>query len=122
MLVGAGTTHFLSPGFFDELVPEWVPGAARFWTNASGAAEIAVGALVANRRTERLGGWAALALFLAVYPANIQDAITHPPTDGRGVASLVRLPLQIPLLLWAHHHARARHGAAVPSGHDHRPR
>ena len=121
LLVGAGTMHFVSPRFFDELVPSWVPGAPRFWTDVSGAAEIAVGALVANRRTERVGGWAALALFVAVYPANIQDAISHPPTDGRGVTSLIRLPLQLPLFAWALHHARTRHGAVVPSDRDHRP-
>ncbi len=108
LLVGAGTMHFVSPAFFDELVPAWVPGDPRTWTNVSGAAEIAVGALVANRRTEQVGGWAALALFVAVYPANIHDALTNPPTDARGVASLVRLPLQLPLFAWALHHARRR--------------
>lgn len=107
LLIGAGSMHFVSPQFFDDLVPSWVPGEPRFWTNVSGAAEIAVGALVANRRTERIGGWAAFALLLAVYPANIQDVIDHPPTDARGVVSLVRLPVQLPLLAWALHHARA---------------
>lgn len=108
----------MSPGFFDDLVPRWVPGEPRLWTNVSGVAELTAGALVANRSTERLGGWAALAVLIAVYPANIDDTLTHPPTDARGVASLVRLPLQIPLVLWAHHHARARHGAAVPAGRE----
>jgi uncharacterized membrane protein len=119
LLVGAGTMHFVSPEFFDELVPSWVPGEPRLWTNVSGVAEIAVGALVANERTERIGGWAALALFVAVYPANVQDAISHPPTDGRGVTSLIRLPLQLPLFAWALHHARSRHGTGVPSRRDH---
>jgi uncharacterized membrane protein len=111
--------HFVSPEFFDDLVPSWVPGEPRVWTNVSGVAELAVGALVANRRTERVGGWAALALFVAVYPANIHDTLTNPPTDARGVGSLVRLPLQLPLFAWAVHHARARHGTDVPSARDH---
>lgn len=118
LLMGAGTMHFVSPEFFDELVPTWVPGEPRFWTNVSGVAEVAVGAVVANRRTERIGGWAALALFVAVYPANVQDAISNPPTDARGVASLVRLPLQLPLFAWALHHAWARHGSGVSSARD----
>ena len=118
LLVGAGTMHFVSPEFFDDLVPGWVPGAPRAWTNVSGVAEIVVGGLVANRRTERIGGWAALALFLAVYPANIHDTLTNPPTDARGVASLIRLPLQLPLFAWSLHNARARHGAVVPSHRD----
>lgn len=119
LLVGAGTMHFVSPEFFDDLVPAWVPGEPRSWTNVSGAAEVVVGALVANRRTERIGGWAALALFVAVYPANVHDAVTNPPTDARGIASWVRLPLQLPLFAWALHHARARHSSDVPSGRDH---
>jgi len=107
LLVGAGTMHFVTPTFFDELVPGWVPGDPRAWTYASGVAELAVGGLVANRRTAHVGGWAALALFVAVYPANVQDALEHPPTDGRGVASWIRLPLQLPLFAWAVHVARA---------------
>jgi len=71
------------------------------------APELVVGGLLANRRTERLGGWAAFGLLLAVYPANVWDVVEHPPTDARGVASLVRLPLQLPLLAWALHHAGA---------------
>ncbi len=122
LLISAGTMHFVSPEFFDDLVPSWVPGERRFWTNISGVAEIAVGALVANRRTERVGGWAAFALFVAVYPANIDDAISNPPTDARGVVSLVRLPLQLPLFAWALHHARPRHGTPVPSARDHASR
>lgn len=120
LLMGAGTMHFVSPEFFDELVPHWVPGRPRLWTNVSGVAELAAGALVASRRTERIGGWAALAVLVAVYPANIVDTIDHPPTDARGIASLVRLPLQLPLFAWALHHALARHGSGVPSGHDDR--
>lgn len=118
LLLGAGITHFVSPEFFDGLVPAWVPGEPRFWTNVSGAAELAAGALVANRRTERVGGWAALAVFVAVYPANVNDALTNPPSDARGIASWVRLPLQLPLFAWALHHARARHGSDVPSSRD----
>jgi uncharacterized membrane protein len=101
LLAGAGTLHFVTPTFFDELVPGWVPGDPRAWTYASGVAELGVAGLLANRRTGRLGGWAAFALLLAVYPANIWDVVEHPPTDGRGIASLVRLPLQLPLLAWA---------------------
>jgi uncharacterized membrane protein len=106
LLLGAGTMHFVTPAFFDDLVPGWVAGPARAWTNVSGVAELAAGALVARRRTERIGAWAALVVFVAVYPANIHDTITHPPTDGRGIASLVRLPLQLPLFVWALRHTR----------------
>lgn len=107
LLAGAGTMHFVTPTFFDELVPGWVPGEPRAWTYGSGVAELVVGGMLASRRTARAGGWAALALFLAVYPANVQDALDHPPSDGRGIATWIRLPLQLPLFAWSVHVARA---------------
>lgn len=109
------------PRVFDAVVPGWVPGSARFWTYASGVAELAVAAMLAGRRTRRAGGWAAAALFLAVYPANVQmtvDAATRcraAPRDRRRLlvlaATLARLPLQWPLVAAA---------AAVARGHDDR--
>ena len=106
-LVGAGglavmgVLHFAVPKQFDRIVPGWVPGSPRFWTYFSGVWELGSAALVANRRTSRVGGYAAAATFAAVYPANIQMAIDNPPTTPTGVAMLLRLPLQVPMLAWA---------------------
>lgn len=106
VMLGAGTLHFVNPEFYDPLVPEALPGSVRAWVYASGIAELAAGALVVNPRTEKLGAWASLAVFVGVYPGNIHDAIQHPPVDARGIASLIRLPLQFPLFFWALRHAR----------------
>lgn len=97
----AGIMHFVQPRFFDDLIPDVVPGTPRWWTYGSGAAELVAASLLLDRRTARVGAWATFAVLLGVYPANIADTVAHPPTDARGVASLVRLPLQIPLLVWA---------------------
>ena len=100
LLAGAGVTHFLKPGFYDPIVPHALPGPARAWTYLSGVAEIGVAAAVAYPATRKHGALAALALFLAVYPANIQMAV-----DAKGVGGKViaygRLPLQLPLFAWA---------------------
>ena len=99
-LLGAGTTHFLAPQFFDGLIPKRLPFSPRFWTNASGIAELATGAAVLT--DARIGGWSALMLFIGVYPANIKDAIDNwPPQTARGFGSFLRLPLQFPLFAWA---------------------
>ena len=37
LMGGAGTTHFTNPGFYDPIVPDWMPGSARAWTYVSGA-------------------------------------------------------------------------------------
>ena len=99
LLIGAGATHFAVPAPFDTIVPRWIPGPARFWTYASGAAEIAVGTAVAVPRTRRLGGLAAVALFSAVFPANVQMAWDWrtKPWPYRAVA-FGRLPLQVPMI------------------------
>ncbi len=98
--------HFVRPELFDAIVPDWMPGSKRTVTLASGVAEIAGALLVANPGTRRIGGWFCFLTFLGVYPANVQSALdggiaeAGPPFDSALVAWL-RLPLQIPLLLWA---------------------
>src|SRR5215204_2209278 len=106
MMLGIGTLHFLTPRFFDELIPRSL-GNARAWTYASGAAELTAGALVLDRRTARFGGWAAFAVILGVWPGNWKMAIdAGTPHDAASWVAWLRLPLQIPLLLWARHVAR----------------
>ncbi|MGY0236860.1 DoxX family protein [Longispora urticae] len=102
LLAGMGALHFLKPRPFDRIVPRALPGSPRFWTYASGVAELAVAASVALPATRRAGGYAAAGLFAAVFPANVQMAV-----DARGgspkakAIAYGRLPLQIPLIGWA---------------------
>ncbi|MDT0380044.1 hypothetical protein RM572_14875 [Streptomyces sp. DSM 42041] len=104
LLIGAGALHFARPEPFDTIVPRSLPGPPRRWTHLSGAAELAVGAAVAHPRTRRLGGYAAAALFAAVFPANVRmarDWRDRPAPLRYG--AYARLPLQAPLILWALH-------------------
>ena len=105
----AGVAHFANPGFFDEIVPHSLPGTARTWTYVSGLAELACAVTVARRPTRRAGALAAAALFVAVFPANVQMAFDwrHRPAIEQA-AAYGRLPLQIPLVVWA---LRVRRGA-----------
>jgi uncharacterized membrane protein len=100
-LLGIGTLHFVAPSYFDGIVPKWVPGSARFWTYASGVAELSSGALLASEKTKRVGGYVAAATIVTVYPANIQMAIDHPPRDLVGIGTWLRLPMQFPMIAWA---------------------
>src|SRR2546427_8225969 len=98
----AGVSHFAIPHFYDAIVPHALPGSARAWTLASGAAELACAAAVALPRTRRLGATVAAVLFVAVFPANIQMAVDWRPRPALDQAiAYGRLPLQIPLVLWA---------------------
>ncbi|MDP9182058.1 MAG: hypothetical protein M3P04_04695 [Actinomycetota bacterium] len=106
LLAGAGTTHFTHPRFYDQIVPQALPGPARAWTWGSGVVELVLAATVATPGTRRKGAFAAAALFVAVFPANVQMAM-----DSQGVKAQVltygRLPLQLPLVLWAWRVSRA---------------
>lgn len=114
LLTSTGVLHFAAPASFDSIVPEQLPGAARTWTHLSGVAELLVAALIAVPRTRRLGGMLAALLFVAVFPANVKMAIdwSDRPVWMRALA-YGRLPLQIPLVLWAvlvYRRAAARRG------------
>jgi uncharacterized membrane protein len=102
MLVGMGVLHFVAPKSFDSIVPAELPGSARFYTLASGVAEAATGALILAPRTRRLGAAAAVALFIAVYPANINSVRLwwHKGWPAR-IGAIARLPLQYPMITTA---------------------
>ncbi|MGP9537942.1 DoxX family protein [Brachybacterium sp. AOP43-C2-M15] len=108
LLVGAGVAHLVRPEPFDRIVPRALPGPARHYTCASGIAELGVAGLLAIPRTRRVGGLAAFALFVAVFPANLQMAHDwrHARPRKRAIA-LGRLPLQGVLVALALHAARA---------------
>ena len=102
LLIGVGTTHFLAPKPFDDIVPAELPGSARFYTYASGVAEVSIGVLLVPRSTRRLAALAAAALFVAVFPANVNMVRLwwDKPWPMR-IAALARLPLQIPMITTA---------------------
>ncbi|MBW3646701.1 MAG: hypothetical protein KY440_02840 [Actinobacteria bacterium] len=98
LLTATGLVHFISPGSYDGLIPPFLPNP-RAWIYGSGIAELACAAAVAIPATRRGGGLASAVLFVAVFPGNLYMAIE--PGDVPRWAALARLPLQIPLVLWA---------------------
>ena len=102
LLAAAGATHFARPRPYDAIVPRALPGTPRFWTYASGVAELAVAGAVALPSTRKWGGLAAAALFTAVFPANVKMARDwrDRPALPRA-AAYARLPVQAPLIWWA---------------------
>ncbi|MFI8192285.1 DoxX family protein [Streptomyces sp. NPDC085946] len=111
LLAAAGVAHFAVPRPFDAIVPRSLPGSPRTWTYASGAAELALAAGLALPRTRRTTALATAAFFAGVFPANVKMAVDwrHRPAPQRAVA-FGRLPLQVPLVLWARGVARGGEG------------
>ncbi|MGW1982351.1 DoxX family protein [Streptomyces collinus] len=111
LLAAAGVAHFAAPRQFDHTIPEALPGSPRAWTYGSGAVELALAAGIAARRTRPVAAKAAAAFFVGVFPANVKMALDwrHRPAPQRN-AALARLPLQVPLVLWARGVARGGEG------------
>lgn len=113
-VTSAGVLHFVNPEFFDAIVPPWLPPARRFWTLASGVAELIVGPALLVPRWRRRAGLAAIGLFLAVYPANLYMAWDWRDRPlGERLVSYARLPLQFVLIALALRIARGGRRASA---------
>lgn len=116
LLVTTGTLHFMTPKGFEAIVPRFL-GDPAIWVRASGIAELGCAAALAISSTRRNGALATTVLFVAVFPANIEMAVdsSGPPRDLLHNPAIAwgRLPLQIPLILWALY--VARHSKEFPA-------
>lgn len=106
-LTAMGALHLVKPEPFERLIPERLPGTARAWAVGSGYAELVTAGLLLLPGTRRLGGAAAAALFVGVWPGNVKMAWDRRREPwSRQLVSLGRLPLQIPLITTAARIAR----------------
>lgn len=115
MLLTTGTLHFVAPAAFESIVPVFL-GSPATWVYASGAAELACAVGLAVARTRRRTAWLTAALFVIVFPANITMAVRALQGHGNVAIALARLPLQIPLLVWALYIAGFRWTSPPPAG------
>jgi uncharacterized membrane protein len=101
VFIAAGALHFIRPEWYEAIMPDYLP-AHRELVYASGVAEAAGGLAVLHPRTRRFGGRLLVATLLAVYPANIHMALNPDDYPDIPQAALwARLPLQLPLIVWA---------------------
>lgn len=106
LLIAAGTCHFLRPDLYLRIVPPALPWPGTL-VALSGAIEIGIGLLLLPRRTAPWAAWGAIALFVAVFPANLYMAAVPERFPSIPVWLLwARLPLQAVLVAWAWVHAR----------------
>ena len=104
-LLFAGLSHLSwARTTFRAQVPDWLPLGADLVVVASGVVEVALGlALIALTRQRVVVGWVVAAFFVAVFPGNVSQLVTH--TDAFGLdtdlARWLRLPFQPLLIAWA---------------------
>ena len=105
-LAAAGVGHLVMPEEFLAQVPAWMPARLAV-VYASGVVEIGLGiALVAAPRHRVTVGWVVAAMFVAVFPGNVNQAITGEDafgltTPGSRWGRLLFQPLFVVWALWS---------------------
>lgn len=99
----AGFAHFAFPTPFVKIVPTFLP-AHLMLVYVSGFFEILGGIGLLVPRGSRAAAWGLIALYIAVFPANINMAVNQIHLDGipdSPILPWVRLPFQAVLIIWA---------------------
>lgn len=102
-LITAGTFHFVTPEPFVRIVPDYLP-AHRALVYISGFFEILGGIGLLVPPVRQAAAWGVVALFIAVFPANVNMAINDIVLDGiphQPLLYWLRLPFQGVLIAWA---------------------
>ncbi len=102
-MITAGTLHFINPQPFVQIVPGFLPYPLAL-VYISGFFEILGGIGLLLPWVSRAAAWGLIALFIAVFPANINMALNEIVISGLPYNALLywgRLPLQGVLITWA---------------------
>lgn len=102
-LIIVGFTHFIRPEQYARIVPPELPYPVGL-VYISGIFEILGGIGLLIPVISVAAAWGIIALFIAVFPANINQAIHSIPIEGIPHDPLlywVRLPFQAVLIAWA---------------------
>jgi uncharacterized membrane protein len=100
-MIAIGIAHFAAPEGFVQIVPAWLPAPLAL-VYVSGFFEILGGAGLLVARVRRAASYGLVALYVAVFPANINMAMHDLQPAGMHVpvwAQWARLPLQA-VLIW----------------------
>jgi uncharacterized membrane protein len=106
MFATSGVLHFAKPEPFEKIIPTPLKEYRKELVQISGVAELTCAALLVTPPTRRLGGILSFGLLLGVWPANVQMSVSAFQSERASswyrIATLLRLPLQIPMLRWAY--------------------
>ncbi|MGB5704577.1 MAG: DoxX family protein [Polyangiales bacterium] len=104
-MVGIGALHFIQPKPFVRIVPKYLPAPLAL-VYISGFFEIAGGIGLLIPETRAWAAWGLIALYLAVFPANIYMLTDNVSLDPKKPiprwALWLRLPFQLLFIAWAY--------------------
>ncbi len=103
VMVAVGVLHFARSKPFVRIVPKALPAPLAL-VYVSGFFEIAGGLGLLHPVTQRAAAWGLVALFVAVFPANVNMAMNDIAMGARPLPSWMawaRLPFQAMFIAWA---------------------
>jgi uncharacterized membrane protein len=123
-MIGIGVDHFANPDPFVRIMPASLP-YPRELVALSGLFEVLGGIGVLVPRTRRFAAWGLIALYVAVFPANVNMAIHHIQLTPDGTfpvwAMWLRLLFQPGFIAWAWLFTRPdEHALAAETGPERR--
>lgn len=107
-IIIVGITHFIRPEQYARIVPPQLPNPVAL-VYISGFFEILGGIGLMIPFVSVAAAWGLIALFIAVFPANINLAVNNIAIEGiphNQVMYWVRLPFQAVLIAWAYWYTR----------------
>lgn len=102
-IIIVGVTHFIRPEQYARIVPPELPYPVAL-VYISGVFEILFGIGLLIPQVSIAAAWGLILLFIAVFPANINQALHSIPIEGiphHPLLYWVRLPFQAVLISWA---------------------
>jgi len=113
-----GVLHFAAPEGFVKIVPAFLPAPLAL-VYLSGFFEIAGGLGLLVTRVHRLAAWGLIALYISVFPANINMAVNDLQPAGMHIPAALlwlRLPFQALFIAiaWWLSRSPTTHAASAP--------
>jgi len=102
-MIVIGAVHFTDPEPFVKIVPDYLPYHLEL-VYLSGFFEVLAGVGLLIPRVSRAAAWILVVLFIAVFPANIYQAVNNigvPALPHDPPLIWLRLPFQAFLVAWA---------------------
>lgn len=102
-MIVVGVLHFLKPEPFVKIVPDYLPYHLEL-VYISGFFEILLGIGLLIPAVSSAASWGLIVLFIAVFPANINQVVNNIAIEGIPHNQLlywIRLPFQAVLIAWA---------------------
>jgi len=106
----SGFAHFMLPQFFKSIIPYFFP-LKDFLVYSTGIFEVLLGVLYGapgvSTSLLNLTSWLLIVFLLAIFPANINCAVSSAVRRRLGFShreTLIRLPIQLVFIFWAYLH------------------